>query len=87
MHVEDYVMLHEGAILWYIVVGYIAIEASVLFLLSFFIYIKKRMQVDSLSWDISSCFLEVKPAEWYKKKFEDLRNPKQTDDEEKMNDE
>ena len=47
------------------------------------------MQVDSLSWDISSCILEVKSADWYKKKFEEFKNHKQTDDEdpEKMNDE
>lgn len=87
MHVEDYVMLHEGAILWYIVVIYLSIEASVMLLLALIIFIKMRLKVDTLSWDISSWFLEMRSADWYKKKFEDIKNQKTTDEEdpEQMN--
>lgn len=80
-------MLHEGAILWYIVVIYLSIEASVMLLLALIIFIKMRLKVDTLSWDISSWFLEMRSADWYKKKFEDIKNQKTTDEEdpEQMN--
>lgn len=73
MHVEDYVMLHEGAILWYIIVIYAGIEGGLFILLCLIVYIKMRLKTDKLSWDITEFFMEMKSIEWYKKKFEDIK--------------
>jgi len=81
MHIEDFVMLHEGAVLKLIIMFYILIEVSVFLLLTVFAYIKIRLQVDSMSWDITGFFLEMKSYQWYKKKMDDIKNHRTPEDE------
>lgn len=66
MHVEDYVMLHEGAVLKLIIIGYIGLEVVVFLLLTLFAYIKIRLHVENAWWDITGFFLELKPIQYYK---------------------
>jgi len=81
MHIEDFVMLHEGAVLKLIIIFYILVEVSVFLLLTLFAYIKIRLQVDKMSWDITGFFLEMKSYQWYKKKMDDIKNHRTADDE------
>jgi len=81
MHIEDFVMLHEGTVLKLIIMFYILIEVSVFLLLTVFAYIKIRLQVDSMSWDITGFFLEMKSYQWYKKKMDDIKNHRTPEDE------
>lgn len=81
MHVEDYVMLHEGAVLKLIVIGYIGLEVSVFLILAVFAYARIRLQTEQMSWDITGFFLEMKSYEYYKKKIDDLKNHRTAEDE------
>ena len=81
MHVEDYVMLHEGAVLKLIIIGYIGLEVSVFILLVVFSYIKIRLQTEKMSWDITGFFMEMKSYEYYKQKIDDIKNNRTQEDE------
>ena len=81
MHVQDYVMLHEGAILKLIVIGYIGLELTVFLLLTIFAYIKIRLQTEKMSWDVTGMFMDMKSYEYYKKKIDDIKNHRTPEEE------
>ena len=75
-------MLHEGAVLKLIIVGYIGLEVSVFILLVVFSYIKIRLQTENMSWDITGFFMEMKSYEYYKQKIDDIKNNRTQEDDE-----